>query len=60
MSEKKGFGETFLYIFEKLAGKQSDLELIFGDLTLEVAGLKMKLNGTVALNVKYYVEAKQQ
>lgn len=59
MSEIKGFPEKFLYIFERLAGKESDLELIFKDLTLEFAGLKAKLNGTVALNIKYSVEAKE-
>ncbi len=49
--------DTFLDIFEKLAGKESDLELIFKDLTLEAMGLKVKFSGIVALNIKY-VESK--
>ena len=57
MTDKKSMTETFLDIFEKLAGKESDLELIFKDLTLEAAGLKVKLSGTVVLNIKY-VESK--
>jgi hypothetical protein len=53
---EEGFAETFLQIFERLAGKESDLELVFRDLTLETAGLKMRLSGTIALNLKYHVK----
>lgn len=55
MKEKTdSFADACVQIIEKLAGKESDLELIFKDLTLEFAGLKSKLTGTIALNIRYY------
>jgi len=59
MEEKmKGFGEVLVQLIDKLAGKETDLELHFKDLTLEVAGLKAKLNGSVVLDVVYVLERK--
>jgi len=57
MKEKtEGFAEKFAQVIEKLAGKESDLEFIFKDLTVEIAGMKPTLNGRILLNVKYYVK----
>lgn len=54
----KGFAEVLVQLIDKLAGKETDLELHFKDLTLEVAGLKAKLNGSIVLDVVYVLERK--
>ena len=54
----KGLGESIALLVEKLAGKGSNLELGFKDLTLEVAGLKAKINGSVVLNILYVSKEK--
>ena len=54
----KGLGESMALLIEKLAGKGSNVELSFKDLTLEVAGLKTKLNGSVVLNILYVSKEK--
>ena len=54
----KGLGESIALLIEKLAGKGSNVELSFKDLTLEVAGLKTKLNGSVVLNILYVSKEK--
>lgn len=56
--EIKGFGEVMMQLIDKLAGKETDFELHFKNLTLEVAGFKVKLNGTVVLDVLYVLEQK--
>ena len=58
MENAVGFAETCAQIIERLAGKESDLELVFKDLTVEIAGMKAKLTGTIALNIKYSVKEK--
>jgi len=54
----KGLGESIALLAEKLAGKGSNLELNFKDLTLEIAGLKTKINGTVVLDILYVSKEK--
>ena len=54
----KGLGETLAQLIDKLAGKGTNLQLIFKDLTLEWAGMKTKLNGTVILDILYVSEKK--
>lgn len=54
----KAFGETLALLIERLVGKGSDIELSFKDLTVEVAGLKAKLTGSVVLDISYMREAK--
>ena len=54
----KGLGESIALLIEKLAGKGSNVELSFKDLTLEVAGLKTKLNGSVVLDILYVSKEK--
>ena len=54
----KELGESIALLVEKLAGKGSNLELDFKNLTLEVAGLKAKLNGSVVLNILYVSKEK--
>ncbi|MDH4221724.1 MAG: hypothetical protein OEY22_11955 [Candidatus Bathyarchaeota archaeon] len=59
MSETiKGMGETLAQLIDKLAGKGTNLQLTFNDLTLEWAGLKTKLNGSVVLDILYVSEKK--
>ncbi len=59
MSESiKGMGETLAQLIDKLAGKGTNLQLTFNDLTLEWAGLKAKLNGSVVLDILYVSEKK--
>ena len=53
----EGFAKTFTEIMEKLAGKESDLELIFSNLALEIGGMKATLNGKVSFDIKYNVKA---
>lgn len=54
----KSWGEDVAQLIDKLAGKGSDLELNFKNLTLEVAGFKAKLNGSIVLNILYVSERK--
>ena len=43
-------------LIEKLAGKDTNLQLTFKDLTLEWAGMKTKLNGAITLDILYVTE----
>jgi len=52
------FGETIIKLIDKLAGKGSDIKLRFQDLTLEAGPLKVKLNGSIVLDVLYVSEKK--
>jgi len=54
----KGLGETLAQLIDKLAGKGTNLQLTFKDLTLEWAGMKTKFNGTISLDVLYVAEKK--
>lgn len=54
----KGLGETLAQLIDKLAGKGSNLELSFKDLTLEIGMLKAKLNGSLVLDILYVSEKK--
>lgn len=54
----KGMGETLAQLIDKLAGKGTNLQLTFNDLTLEWAGLKTKLNGAIVLDILYVSEKK--
>jgi len=54
----KGLGETLAQLIDKLAGKGTNLQLTFNDLTLEMAGMKTKLNGSVTLDILYVSEKK--
>ena len=59
MSETmKGLGETLSQLIDKLAGKGTNLQLTFKDLTLEWAGMKTKVNGSVTLDILYVSEKK--
>jgi hypothetical protein len=49
-------GDTMIKLIDKLAGKGSDIKLSFQDLTLDVGGIKTKLNGSVVLDVLYVKE----
>jgi len=51
-------GQALLEIVDKLAGKASNVELNFKDLTLNIAGVKTTLNGSVTLNIQYATEKK--
>jgi hypothetical protein len=50
------WGDTMIKLIDKLAGKGSDIKLSFQDLTLDVGGIKTKLNGSVVLDVLYVKE----
>jgi len=54
----KGLGETLAQLIDKLAGKGTNLQLTFKDLTLEWAGMKTKFNGTITLDILYVAEKK--
>jgi len=54
----KGLGETLAQLIDKLAGKGTNLQLTFKDLTLEWAGLKTKVNGSLTLDILYVSEKK--
>lgn len=58
MSKTEDFGETLTKVIDKLAGKGSDVKLNFQDLTLEIGMLKVKLNGSIVLDVLYVSEKK--
>jgi hypothetical protein len=51
-------GETITKLIDKLAGKGSDIKLSFQDLTLDAGMLKVKLNGSIVLDVLYVAEKK--
>ena len=52
------FGDALLKVIEKLTGKASNVELNFKNPTLNVAGIKTTLNGSVTLNIQYATEKK--
>ena len=54
----KGLGETLAQLIETLAGKGTNLQLTFKDLTFETAGIKTKLNGSITLDILYVSEKK--
>ncbi len=54
----QGLGETLAQLIDKLAGKGTNLQLTFKDLTLETAGMKTKLNGAITLDILYVSEKK--
>jgi len=54
----KGLAETLAQLIDKLAGKGTNLQLTFKDLTLEWAGIKTKFNGTITLDILYVAEKK--
>ena len=58
MKETKGFDVAIAKLIDKLAGKVSNLELTFNDLTLEFVGVKAKLNGSVRMDILYASEKK--
>ena len=49
-------GETIIKLIDKLAGKGSDIKLSFQDLTLDTGIVKVKLNGSIVLDVLYVTE----
>jgi hypothetical protein len=58
-SEKMdNIGEIMLKMIDKLAGKESNLKLSFQDLTLDAGPAKVKLNGSIVLDVLYVEDAK--
>lgn len=50
------FGEILIQLIDKLAGKKSDIKLSFQDLTLDTGMVKVKLNGSIVLDVLYVAE----
>lgn len=50
------FGEILIQLIDKLAGKKSDVKLSFQDLTLDTGMVKVKLNGSIVLDVLYVTE----
>ena len=62
MSEKSekmdNIGEIMLKMIDKLAGKESNLKLSFQDLTLDAGPAKVKLNGSIVLDVLYVEDTK--
>ncbi len=64
MDEKKTknaeMSDAVITVMDKLAGKQSDLKLHFQDLTLDIGMTRIKLNGTILLDVLYSKESKTQ
>lgn len=56
----KGVGETLAELIDKLAGKGTNLQLTFNDLSLEWAGLKTRLNGSVVLDILYVSEKSEK
>ncbi len=49
----KGLGEILAQLIDKLAGKGTNLQLTFKDLTLEWAGMKTKLNGSLPRTAEF-------
>lgn len=58
LKETRGFNVAIAKLIDKLAGKVSNLELTFNDLTLEFVGLKAKLNGSVRMDILFASEKK--
>ena len=59
MSQKtEDIGEIILKMIDKLAGKESNLKLSFQDLTLDAGPAKIKLNGSIVLDIVYVEETK--
>jgi len=62
MSEKPekmdNIGEIMLKMIDKLAGKESNIKLSFQDLTLDAGPAKVKLNGSIVLDVVYVEDTK--
>ena len=59
MSQKtEDIGEIILKMIDKLAGKESNLKLSFQDLTLDAGPAKIKLNGSIVLDVVYVEDTK--
>ncbi len=54
----ENIGEIMLKMIDKLAGKESNLKLSFQDLTLDAGPAKVKLNGSIVLDVLYVEDAK--
>lgn len=52
------FGDILIQLIDKLAGKKSDIKLSFQDLTLDTGMVKVKLNGSIVLDVLYVTEEK--
>jgi hypothetical protein len=50
------FSEILIQLIDKLAGKKSDIKLHFQDLTLDTGMVKVKLNGSIVLDVLYVTE----
>ena len=57
-STSTDIGETLIKLIDKLAGKGSDIELSFQDLTCEAGPVKAKLNGSIVLDIQYVSEKK--
>lgn len=49
----ESMGDTIIAVMDKLAGKKSDIKLSFEDLTLETGPMKVKLNGSIVLDIVY-------
>jgi hypothetical protein len=49
-------GSVLLQLIDKLAGKKSDIKLSFQNLTLDTGMVKVKLNGSIILDVLYVTE----
>ncbi len=54
----KNLGETLAQLIDKMAGKGTNFQLTFKDLTLEWAGMKTKVNGSITLDILYLSEKK--
>ncbi|NIO37550.1 hypothetical protein GTO27_07585 [Candidatus Bathyarchaeota archaeon] len=52
----KDLGQILIQLIDKLAGKKSDIKLTFQDLTLDTGMVKVKLNGSIVLDVLYVSE----
>jgi len=50
-------GDTIIAVLDKLAGKKSDIKLSFEDVTLETGPLKVKVNGSIVLDIVYASDA---
>jgi hypothetical protein len=53
-------GDTMIKLIDKLAGRESDIKLSFQDLTLDVGGVKAKLNGVIVLDVLYVTDVQKK
>jgi len=56
LQEKNPISNSAFRIIDKLAGKKSDIKLSFQDLTLDTGIVKVKLNGSIVLDVLYVTE----